>query len=326
MALVYFDISQFDIAQRVDNGVYLMKNNRFVEAIVEFDYVLRIDPRERWARYNRMTSRLSLGDYSALAEHDCAWEIYDWGKPGSSGPSPVIQNLESLPVWCGERCNLLVWHNMGFGDAIMTLRFLSELVERCKNVTMVIRPELVNLFQGYGATVVSNVSDISNFDARLTFFNSIFMMGHSLQTIPIDPYIKANFNFTGGKMGIAWSGNSRMELNIHSFLSRLDTHGFKLYALQKGQVIDQVVSLECNDFKETADLMMTLDHIVTVDTAAAHLACALGHPSVHLLLPFVMDWRWWNCDVWYPTIKTYRQETPDDWSIPFARLNAALKA
>jgi len=324
MALV-FDMSCFDIAHHVDSGIYLMKQNRFEEAITEFNYVLSLDPRERWARYNRMTSRLSLGDYSALAEHDCAWEIYDWGKPGSSGPSPVDQgDLEQLSVWCGEPCKLLVWHNMGFGDAIMALRFLPELVGRCESVTLVVRPELIRLFQGYGVRVVSSVPSISDFDACTTLFNLIFALGHSLGTIPRDPYIKTDFKFTGSKMGIAWSGNSRVEFNLHTFLSRLDVRGFELYALQKGPVTDQVVSLECSDFSGTAELMATMDCIVTVDTATAHLAGAMGHPNTHLVLPYLRDWRWWQKDVWYPTLNDYPQATPDDWDTPFQRLNEAI--
>ena len=59
-----------------------------------------------------------------------------------------------------------------------------------------------------------------------------------------------------------------------------------------------------------------MDAIVTVDTAAAHLAGAMGHPSVHLVLPFLSDWRWHHTELWYPTIKTYRQRPPDDWTAP----------
>jgi hypothetical protein len=69
-----------------------------------------------------------------------------------------------------------------------------------------------------------------------------------------------------------------------------------------------------------------MDHVVSVDTAAIHLAGAMGHPSAHLLLPHLMDWRWWRSTAWYPTLKIYRQESADDWSTPFARLNERLIA
>ena len=68
-----------------------------------------------------------------------------------------------------------------------------------------------------------------------------------------------------------------------------------------------------------------MEHVITIDTAVAHLAGAMGHPSVHLLLPYVMDWRWWHVKVWYPLIKIYRQENRFDWIKPFGDLNKALR-
>ena len=324
-ATFLFDVVQYEISQHLDRGIELMRCNHFADALVEFENVLILDPHDRYARWNRVLARLSLGDYArGLPEHDCAWSLYDWRALG-----PVKGNIDrilSLPVWHGERCRLISYHEMGFGDAIMTLRFLPELVDRCENVTLVVRPELVRLMQGHGATVVDTVpTDISGFDARVTFFNSIFTMGHSLKTIPSDPYIKSDFKFTGGRMGIAWSGNSQKKFDPDFFLSHLDTCGFELFALQKFEPIAGIVQLPvCNDFKDTADLMMTLDCIVTVDTAAAHLAGAIGHPNAHLLLPYLRDWRWWNKSVWYPLINIYPQDDPDDWSGPFEHLNQAL--
>ena len=322
-----------DISQYLDRGVGLMRKNNFAEAIVQFDHVLKLNPRERYARWNRAVSLLALGDYvRGLPEHESAWEIYDWHALGQFKGN--IDRILELPVWHGERCRLLVYHEMGFGDAIMLLRFLSELVNRCESVTLVVVPELVSLMHGYGADVIDYVPSISDFDARVTFFNSIFTMGYFKDTIPSASYIKADFKFSGGRMGIAWSGNSRKELDLNILLSQLDVDGFDFYALQKTEikekiyvpVVDRnVFPLQSINFKETADLMMTLDCIVTVDTAAAHLAGAMGHPNTHLLLPYFRDWRWWHKDVWYPTINIYLQDDSGDWSKPFARLNTELR-
>lgn len=322
-----------DVATHLDRGVELMKKNNFEEAIVQFENVLRLNPHERHARWNRAVSLLALGDYvRGLPEHESAWEIYDWHALGQFKGN--IDRILELPIWHGERCRLLVYHEMGFGDAIMLLRFLAELVNRCERVTLVVVPELVSLMQGYGADVIDYVPPISDFDARVTFFNSIFTMGYFKDTIPSAPYIKADFKFDGGRMGIAWSGHSRKELDLNTFLSQLDMGDFDLYALQKTETREKiyvpavdrnVFPLQSRDFKDTADLIMTMDCIVTVDTAAAHLAGAMGHPNTHLLLPYCRDWRWWHKDVWYPTINIYLQDDIDVWSVPFARLNSVLR-
>jgi len=335
MPTTFFDPDKFAIADHLGRGCDLMQHNLFAEAIVEFDEVLKIDPKEHYARWNRVLARLSLGDYTnGLSEFDCAWDLYDWRKsaPGCawdlfdqrrSGNGDIDRVLE-LPLWRGGRCRLIVYHEMGFGDAIMALRFLPELVRRCQSVTLVVHPALVSLMQNCGAKVVGSVPvDVSGFDARVTFFNSIFIMGYSIENIPSKPYIKSDFKFGGGRMGIAWSGYSRKELDLANFIARLDSTGYARYALQKEDG-PGVIPLQANNFRETAELMMTMDCIVTVDTAAAHLAGAMGHPNVHLLLPYFRDWRWWHKDVWYPTIKIYPQYDANNWDGPFERVNRAI--
>ncbi len=340
MPTTFFDPDQFAVADHLHRGCDLMRHNLFAEATVEFDEVLKLDPKQRYARWNRVLARLSLGDYTnGLSEFDCAWDIYDWRKaaPGCAwdlfdknkpGNGDIDRVLE-LPVWYGGRCRLLVYHEMGFGDAIMALRFLPELVRRCQSVTLVVHPTLVSLMRNCGAKVISHVPvDVSKFDARVTFFNSIFIMGYSIETIPSAPYIKTEFNFTGEWIGIAWSGYSRKEFTLESFLELLMSNGFvhryNIQSLQLGDA-DGLYPLRVGNFVDTAKIISGLDHVITVDTAAAHLAGAMGHPSTHLILPYMRDWRWWHKDVWYPTIKIYPQYDPDNWDAPFERINVALR-
>jgi hypothetical protein len=69
------------------------------------------------------------------------------------------------------------------------------------------------------------------------------------------------------------------------------------------------------DFAETAAAIVSMDLVITVDTAVAHLAGALGHP-VWTLLPYNSDWRWLlhrNDSPWYATMRLYRQRSLGDW-------------
>ena len=77
---------------------------------------------------------------------------------------------------------------------------------------------------------------------------------------------------------------------------------------------------------DTAAIMKNLDLIITVDTAPAHLAGALGVP-VWVALPFAPDWRWLlerEDSPWYPTMRLFRQKKPGDWDEVFARLMDAV--
>jgi ADP-heptose:LPS heptosyltransferase len=82
------------------------------------------------------------------------------------------------------------------------------------------------------------------------------------------------------------------------------------------------------DFADTAVLIQNLDMVVTVDTAAAHLAGALGKP-VWILNRFDTCWRWFldRADSpWYPTARLYRQERPGEWGAVVERVKADLAA
>jgi len=84
---------------------------------------------------------------------------------------------------------------------------------------------------------------------------------------------------------------------------------------------------DLHDFADTAALMESLDLVISVDTAVAHLAGALGKP-VWVLNRFSTDFRWLqNRDdsPWYPSLRQFRQPTPGDWHSVISSARAALQ-
>jgi hypothetical protein len=80
------------------------------------------------------------------------------------------------------------------------------------------------------------------------------------------------------------------------------------------------------DFADTAALMSHLDLVISVDTAAAHLAGSVGVPT-WLLLPHAPDHRWMlgrTDSPWYPSMRLYRQSERGAWDGVIARVRNDL--
>ena len=109
--------------------------------------------------------------------------------------------------------------------------------------------------------------------------------------------------------------------------------GVRLVSLQKTgpaaplplKLIDSMA--EMADFADTAALVEALDLVISVDTAVAHLAAALGKP-VWLLDRFAPCWRWLTGrrdSPWYPTLRIFRQPSPGDWQSVISEVGQGLR-
>ena len=79
-------------------------------------------------------------------------------------------------------------------------------------------------------------------------------------------------------------------------------------------------------FSDTAAVIAQLDLVITVDTALAHLAGAMGKP-VWVAVPFAPDWRWMrgrDTSPWYPSMRLFRQQRHGAWDGVFAEIRRAL--
>jgi tetratricopeptide (TPR) repeat protein len=155
---------------------------------------------------------------------------------------------------------------------------------------------------------------------------------------PAEPKLLAGKN-KNRRIGLVWSGSSTHErdaersISLAQFAPLWENIAAEFYAPFVGPGLDQiadepVVPLDemIADFADTAALLMQLDCLITVDTAAAHLAGALG-VKTFLLLPYCPDWRWGTQGTttpWYPSLTLLRQQKPGDWSSVITQLKNNL--
>lgn len=160
------------------------------------------------------------------------------------------------------------------------------------------------------------------------------------------PYLKADpalasvwrtrlAGIQGPRIGLVWSGNPRHTNDHKRSVARallaplVAGFGAHLVTLQKGQgplegCFDAAPFLQ--DFADTAALISELDLLISIDSAPAHLAGALGKP-VWTLVPFNPDWRWLlgrEDTFWYPSMRLFRQQKPGDWAGVVAALTRDL--
>jgi hypothetical protein len=207
-----------------------------------------------------------------------------------------------------------------------------------------------------GQVVISPVgSPLPDFDAWCPLLSLPRIFGTRVDTIPAaTPYLGVRTAIAerwrqrlaalpGLKVGLVWGGSPqhindfRRSIDVARLKPLIETPGVSFLSLQVGPRAGDLAALptgtvtdlsaELRDFAETAGVILSLDLVIAVDTAVAHVAGALASPT-WLMLPFSPDWRWMlerEDSLWYPTLRLYRQPAPGDWESVVARLAADLR-
>ncbi|TWB11581.1 tetratricopeptide repeat protein [Nitrospirillum amazonense] len=221
-------------------------------------------------------------------------------------------------------------------------------------VGLMVQPALARLMALSlpGVTVVPPGAMVSSadWDARVPLMSLPHRLGTTLETIPAQcPYLTpppvdgwrarlAQAVPPGMRaVGLVWGGDPRPDDPVSALIDRRRSvplavlaplaaaDDVRFISLQKGAPAAQAATSpfplldwteELRDFADTAALVACLDLVITVDTAVAHLAAALGRP-VWVLSRTDGCWRWLRDRAdspWYPTLRLYRQESWGDWS------------
>lgn len=257
---------------------------------------------------------------------------------------------QELPAWRGQRLDgarLLVHTEQGFGDAIQFVRFVPLLQTLGARVTLECFPVLKRLFaqSGLADQLVAQGEPIASADCQVPLMSLPGLLKVNLATIPNRvPYLIADPELVKAwetrlpagewRVGVAWRArqgkpNDHRSINKEDVALLADVPEATVISLQNdesppGGITD--VGTSFTDFADTAAVIDQLDLVISVDTAAAHLAGALGKP-VWLLLPVVPEWRWLldrEDSPWYPTMRIFRQSRGESWAAVVTRVALAL--
>ncbi len=341
-----------------NRGIALFDLKRFDEALASYERAIATDADFADAHFNRATCLLMTGDLAqGFEEYRWRWKI--------ANPPGRMPEL-SCPLWEGESLvgkTLLVHGEQGYGDALQFIRYVRPLAKMAARVVVLVSPVLAELFRSIpGVEVATEVQD-GAFDYHVPMMDLPHRFGTTLDGILADvPYLAADpgkvahwaerlseGRAKGLKVGLVWAGDSRRHNpNAHAIDRRRSiglaryaplakAKGVRFVSLQKGEPAAETAhppkgltladfTTDLHDFSDTAALVANLDLVITVDTAVAHLAGALGKP-VWVLSRYDGCWRWLNGredSPWYPTLRLFHQKAPGDWGEVVGRVVKAL--
>lgn len=314
------------------------------EALAALERVAEAEPESPAARMNLALTLLRLGRFGK------GWADYEVrdSVPQGTGALKVPED-PSAPRPDLSESVVMVRCEQGLGDTIHFLRYIPRIAADSREVLLSIQDGLAWMAFGLAPNlrVFGYRDPLPQADHSIALLSLPGWYGTDANSIPARvPYLQPDpervahwrerLGTEGFRIGINWQtnpmhGNVRRWIPL-AMLARLgDLPGVRLISLQKHHGLYQLEALRSSGrieelgadfdegpdaFADTAAVIENLDLVVSIDTSAAHLAGALGRP-VWALLPFNSDWRWLvdrEDSPWYPTLRLFRQATPDDWN------------
>jgi hypothetical protein len=249
---------------------------------------------------------------------------------------------------------LIIWDDQGFGDTIQNLYWIVEASRWVKYLRIWLRPSLIEMVRLRMELPSNCILEILSQDSCPWaagskqigfFFLPMVLKQWSASASDCRPaYLKRNqliITKPIRRIGLVWSAGHHKapqpersarvrDVPREQFfqLAQLwsDTHDAVLLSLQlDGHTEDPaqklinngvlLQALKSTDWQQTASIIDSLDLLVSVDTSVAHLAAAMGLPTI-LLLNRPADWRWGqdgNASFLYQSMQVARCNKPDDW-------------
>jgi hypothetical protein len=230
------------------------------------------------------------------------------------------------------------------------MRYAPFVAQRGGRIVIEVQNSLERLLKGHPGVsgCVRQGDRLPEFSFHCPLMSLPWVFGTTMQSIPpvalYEQTMQEAREHKQTRVGLVWSGNPEHPRNrlravpLAEFSALLRTPLVEFVSLQKGLAADEAMGgaipfhepdriAAARDFADTAKIIASLDLVITVDTAVAHLAGTMGKP-VWILISNFPDWRWGlhaETTPWYPTARLFRQRAPRMWSDVMTAVASALK-
>ncbi len=338
-------------------GNALQALNRHAEALGAYQHSLKLAPDYAQPEFNISMCTLVRGEFAQ------GWSGYEarWRTGQRLG---FIKFRK--PQWQGEQVGgrILAWGEQGIGDQIFHLSMLESLRKKAPNLLLAVAPRLMPLaersFPGVKFVPLARAQR-ERCEVQVPLGSIGRFVRRSWHEFPRErmAYLYADgarvqqlrARLGGGRqpvVGISWLSRAERfgelkSLQLMALKPLLTRPGLRFVDIQYGNTdaeraavcaelgisIDRLPDIDpYNDMDGLAALIRACDLIVTTSNTTAHLAGALGAPTL-LMLPFSSGRHWYwheerSDSPWYPSMKLFRQRAVGDWSDIAAEVTAEV--
>jgi len=248
---------------------------------------------------------------------------------------------------------IVLHYEGGLGDTLMFVRYAERLKKLGAITICMVQEPLIPLLSRcpYIDEVISFSKTMHEYDAYAPLMSMPAIFEDTEITFPVQvPYLYPDealmqlwherlAPLAGIKIGLCWQADvfndssrlpiARRGIPLNALEPLLCIPNITYISLQRYDGTEQIAALPADCtlitypdldtnhgcFMDTAALIKNLDCVIAIDSAVAHLAGALGIPTI-LLLPYNADWRWIinrTDSPWYPYHTIFKQPAPFDW-------------
>mgnify|MGYP001458785102 CR=1 FL=1 len=248
---------------------------------------------------------------------------------------------------------ILVWDEMGLGDAVMFSRFIIDLTNYTKKITFVVNKKLTKLLSNLSPYI--KVVDYENLNSlnydfqipvcslpKLLNISKVEDINFYELSLIRNKNFKIELDNSKLNIGVAWSGNpdyvrdEYRSIPFDVFKKVLNFKNINFYKIFKDTKNSEYLNynsypnlFDCGNksIYEVSNIMKDLDLIISSDTSIIHIAGILNVKSF-LLLNFNSEWRWFNDKkktIWYPSIDIIKQNKFNSWDNVFIELKSKIE-